>query len=140
MLRLFQVGFVTAAILVSLHLGLSSSNKAFGQECGCADCQGGAGAGGGGRLANLGMGTFPTPRGPEYGQPDLFYNFYVPPTAGGVGAQMYMAPVPVPPHVGHTYYTYQPLMPHEILYKHKRVYHRYYNEGRGLTRTSVRIW
>ena len=81
-----------------------------------------------------------TPRYPEFGQPDLFYNFYVPPTAGGVGAQMYLAPGPVPPHVGHTYYTYQPFMPHELLYKHKRVYHRYYNEGRGLTRTSVRWW
>jgi hypothetical protein len=76
----------------------------------------------------------------EYGRPDLFYNFYVPPTCGGVGAQMYLAPQPVPPNVGHTYYTYQPLMPHEMLYKHQRRYHRYYNEGRGLTRTRVAWW
>lgn len=76
----------------------------------------------------------------QYGNPDLFYNFYVPPTCGGVGAEIYPAPFPVPAHVGHTYYTYQPLMPHEMLYKHHRTYHRYYNEGRGLTRTSVRWW
>ena len=75
-----------------------------------------------------------------YGNPDLFYNFYVPPTCGGVGVGIYPAPLPVPAHVGHTYFTYQPLMPHEFLYKHHRSYHRYYNEGRGLTRTSVRWW
>jgi hypothetical protein len=74
----------------------------------------------------------------EYGNPDLFYNHYVPPNCGGLGAQLYIAPHPVPPLVGHTYYTYQPLMPHEMLYKHRRTYHRYYNGGRGLTRTSVR--
>ncbi len=76
----------------------------------------------------------------QYGNPDLFYNFYVPPTCGGVGAEIYIAPLPVPAHVGHTYYTYQPLMPHEMLYQHHRSYHRYYNEGRGLTRTSVHWW
>lgn len=76
----------------------------------------------------------------QYGTPDLFYNYYVPPTCGGLGAQLYVAPLPVPPHVGHTYYTYQPLMPHEFLYKHHRTYHRYYDDGRGLTRTSVRWW
>jgi hypothetical protein len=74
----------------------------------------------------------------DYGRQDLFYNFFVPPTCGGVGAALYPAPLTtVPPHVGYTYYTYQPLMPHEMLYKHHRSYHRYYNEGRGLTRTSV---
>ena len=77
-------------------------------------------------------------RGPEVGHPDLFRNYYVSPTCGGRGAQLYVAPHPVPPVVGHTYFTYQPLMPHEFLYKHHRSYHRYYNEGRGFTRTSVR--
>jgi hypothetical protein len=48
-----------------------------------------------------------------------------------------LAPQPVPPLVGHTYYTYQPFMPHELLYPHHRTYHRYYDGGRGLTRTSV---
>jgi hypothetical protein len=72
-----------------------------------------------------------------YGNPDLFRNYYVPPACGGIGAQAYISPGPVPPHVGHTYITYQPLMPHEFLYPHHRTYHRTYDEGRGLTRTSV---
>lgn len=76
----------------------------------------------------------------QYGNPDLFYNFYVPPTCGGVGAALYPAPLPVPAYVGQTYITYQPFMPHEFLYQHHRSYHRYYNEGRGLTRTCVHWW
>ena len=73
--------------------------------------------------------------------PDLFYNYYVPPgVPGDVGAELYLAPRPTPPLVGHTYVTYQPLMPHEFLYRHHQRYHRYYNEGRGLTRTSVIWW
>ncbi len=67
---------------------------------------------------------------------DLFYNYYVAPGCGGVGAQMYLCPRPTPPWVGHTYITYQPLMPHEFLYKHHRVYHRNHCDGRK-TRTSV---
>ena len=51
-----------------------------------------------------------------YGQPDLFYNYYAWPSCTGVGAELYVSPRPVPPHVGHTYITYQPLMPHEFLY------------------------
>jgi len=73
-----------------------------------------------------------------YGQPDLFYNYYSPPNCGGVGAELYLSPRPVPAHVGHTYITYQPLMPHEFLYHHHRTYHRYYNGGQGLTRTHVK--
>ena len=80
------------------------------------------------------------PCGRPYGQPDLFYNFYVPAVCDGVGASLYLAPRPVPPHVGYTYYTYQPLMPHEMLYGHSRNYHRYYHGGRGLTRTKVTWW
>ena len=75
-----------------------------------------------------------------YGQPDLFYNYYVPPNCGGVGAELYLSPRPVPAHVGHTYITYQPLYPHEFLYEHHRTYHRYYNGGQGLTRTHVAYW
>ncbi len=70
---------------------------------------------------------------------DLFYNYYVPPGGcSGVGAQLYPCPRPVPPWVGHTYVTYQPLMPHEFLYKHHRVYRRC-NPDAGWTRTMV-IW
>jgi len=75
------------------------------------------------------------PYGDSYGG-DLFYNYY----AGGtcdVPAQLYLSPRPTPPLVGHTYYTYQPLMPHEFLYKHHRSYHGYSDGGRTLTRTIV---
>jgi hypothetical protein len=54
---------------------------------------------------------------------DLFYSYYVPPAgANGVGAELYLCPRPTPPMVGHTYITYQPLAPHEFLYRHSRTY------------------
>ena len=66
------------------------------------------------------------------------YNYYVHPGAAGlVGAQLYVSPRPTPPLVGHTYITYPPLMPHEFLYQHHRVYETY-NPGSGWTRTRVR--
>ena len=74
----------------------------------------------------------------HYGNPDLFYNFWAGPNCDGVSAQLYLSPRPVPSYVGHTVITYQPLMPHEFLYSHKRSYHRYYDEGRGMNRTSVK--
>jgi hypothetical protein len=71
---------------------------------------------------------------------DLFYNEYVPPVGpGSVGAQLYPCPRPTPPMVGHTYITYQPLMPQEFLYHH----HRHYttkHEDAPKTRTSVHWW
>ena len=70
-------------------------------------------------------------------QKDLFYNEYVGPGPSGAVAQIYPAPQPVPPNVGHTYVTYQPLMPHEFLYRHQRAYYTY-NHGAGWTRTNVR--
>ena len=66
----------------------------------------------------------------------LFYNYYVAPAGGGVGAQLYLCPRPTPPWVGHTYVTYQPLMPHEFLYPHHRTYWRKHPDG-GWTRTLV---
>jgi hypothetical protein len=72
----------------------------------------------------------------EASQPDLFYNFYVPNNFGEAAAA-YPAPYPTPNLVGHVYYTYQPLMPHEFLYTHHRTYHQYYNGGMGLNRTTV---
>ena len=72
-----------------------------------------------------------------YTQPDLFYNYYAWPSCSGLGAELYISPRPVPPHVGHTYITYQPFYPHEYMYAHHRTYHRYYNGGQGLTRTHV---
>lgn len=73
----------------------------------------------------------------EYGQPDLFYNYYTQGGANSANAQMYVAPVPVPPNVGNTYLTYQPFYPHEMLYPHKDKFHNYYDNGRGLNRTKV---
>jgi hypothetical protein len=68
---------------------------------------------------------------------DLFYNYYVPPVGdGSVGAVLYPCPRPTPPLVGHTYVTYQPLMPQEFLYRHHRVY-KTKHEDAHKTRTSV---
>ncbi len=93
---------------------------------GGGQCADGSCAGGSGGVQNR-----------EYGQPDLFYNFYTQGGANSANAQMYVAPVPVPPHVGHTFYTYQPFYPHEMLYKHKDRFHNYYDGGRGMNRTRV---
>lgn len=68
--------------------------------------------------------------------PQLFAQQY----SQGMGmthAQMYVSPQPVPAWVGHTYITYQPLYPHEMLYPHTKRYHNYYDGGRGLNRTRV---
>jgi len=60
---------------------------------------------------------------------DLFYNFYAHPgPCGGVGAPMYVSPIPTPPHVGHTWITYQPFMPHHYMFPHKRKYVKYHYE------------
>jgi hypothetical protein len=75
-----------------------------------------------------------------YGQPDLFYNYYAWPSCTGLGAELYVSPRPVPPWVGQTFITYQPLYPHEFMYSHHRTYHRYYNGGQGLNRTCVTYW
>ena len=69
--------------------------------------------------------------------PNLFYNYYVPAgNYGGAPAQLYLSPRPTPPVVGHTYVTYQPLMPHEFLHHHKRSYRRVHAGG-GVTHTKV---
>lgn len=95
--------------------------------------------------------SFPTNAGAElkagwngkrhisYQQPkDLFYNYYAQPGPyNGAAAEMYLAPRPVPPHVGHTWVTYQPFMPHEFLYHHNRSYYTHSN-GAGWRRTNVR--
>lgn len=68
---------------------------------------------------------------------DLFYNYYVGPNPSGTAAEMYVSPQPVPASTGHTYTTYQPFMPHEMMYRHHRSYHTH-NPGSGWTRTNVR--
>jgi hypothetical protein len=68
---------------------------------------------------------------------DLFYNFYEGPDPSGVPTAMYVSPRPVPVHVGHTYTTYQPFMPHEYLYRHTRS-HYAYCPGCGWSRAKIR--
>lgn len=91
---------------------------------------------------------------PQYGAAptqgvDVFHNYYPNSAVGVNSASLYPAPIPTPANVGHTYYTYQPLMPHELLYAHKRVYYTpmpaaggYYtgsncDPGYGYNRTTV---
>ncbi|MEM9943722.1 MAG: hypothetical protein AAF939_19320 [Planctomycetota bacterium] len=62
---------------------------------------------------------------------------------GNVTAGMYPAPHPAPYLGAHTYYTYQPLMPHEMMYPHVRNYYNYtqggyYGATTALNKTSVR--
>jgi hypothetical protein len=71
---------------------------------------------------------------------DLFYNYYAN-SYVGVPARLYVSPRPTPPFVGHTYYTYQPLLPHEFLYRpHSRVYTRLGPGGLPVNRTTVHWW
>ncbi|WP_372897152.1 hypothetical protein [Stieleria sp.] len=122
-------------------------------DSGCVNCQGGVytsgdsgivvggGAGGGGVLGKLrgayGGGDFAVCEDRKYDHSDLFYNFYSGGNCNTSNAQMYVSPVPVPAFVGHTFNTYQPLYPHEFLYKHTNRYHNYYDNGRGINRTKV---
>jgi hypothetical protein len=155
----------TLAALTLAALSLAGASEIFAQED-CPNCPGGNAhghvLGHHGRGANVGYypnnitnygydqyvreyagpGVCRTCNGGQcqyrfYGQPDLFYNYYAWPACSGVGAELYLSPRPIPPHVGHTFITYQPLYPHEFLYTHHRTYHRYYNGGQGLNRTSV---
>lgn len=64
------------------------------------------------------------------------YGYYVQPGPAPLGAQLYVSPRPTPPLVGHTYITYQPLAPHEFLYRHHRTYKVHHN-GDGPTRVFV---
>jgi len=60
------------------------------------------------------------------GQEYLFAQYYTPAGTSTANAEMYPAPHPVPAHVGNSYTTYQPLMPHEMMYTHSRNYYNYY--------------
>ena len=68
---------------------------------------------------------------------DLFYNYYEGPDPSGTTTAMYVSPRPVPVHVGHTYTTYQPWMPHEYMYRHTRS-HYAYHPGAGWSRAKIR--
>jgi len=68
---------------------------------------------------------------------DLFANYYEGPNPSGNAVEMYVSPRPVPIHVGHTYTTYQPYMPHEYMYRHTRSNYAY-QCGAGWSRSKVR--
>lgn len=77
--------------------------------------------------------------------PNPLFSQYVTQGAGTPSAAMYPAPHFVPMMSYQSYYTYQPLMPHEMMYQHSRNYYNYYNnngnyygQGNALTKTSVR--
>jgi len=71
------------------------------------------------------------------GTQPLFENYFTQGNANQATAGMYISPIGVPGHVGHTYYTYQPFYPHQYLYQHHDRYHSYYDGGRGLNRTHA---
>ena len=60
--------------------------------------------------------------------------------ANRANAQMYLCPHPIPPNVGHTFYTYQPFLPQHMMYPHIDKFHRYYDAGRGMNRTRASYW
>lgn len=88
-----------------------------------------------------------------HGGPDVGYNYYGHPGTGVASSGMYPAPHPTSRVSGHTMYTYQPLMPHEHMYQHKRTYYTpyagadaFYNDpyacqqrGMGYNKTTV-VW
>lgn len=145
MLRWFVRSTLAAALVCA---GLTVVSTAVAEEC--ANCRGGVrgntmgsvayGGGDGAGYVDPYAGSTGVCRDRAYPRPDLFYNFYAHGPCGGYPAQMYVSPKPVPPHVSHTFITYQPLMPHEFMYKHHRTYHQYYDGGRGLTRAKVIYW
>lgn len=141
---------VWSALVVGLVL--LSSQLAVADEA-CQNCNQGGGAAAGGHAHLIGGPGYHGQVGQygyychdgqcvyrQYGQPDLFYNYYTQANCNAAPAKLYVSPLPVPAAVGHTYITYQPLMPHELMYKHSRNYHRYYDNGQGFSRTSVRYW
>jgi hypothetical protein len=71
-----------------------------------------------------------------YGPRIINYNLYAN-GASDIVAEAYPAPRPTPPYVGHTYITYEPLAPHEFLYRHRRTYTRSHRDG---GRTTTRVW
>ena len=122
------VAFAATADQVSAQEYIVSSqvvsDEVVGGGCANGDCGGSAVAGAAGGYRT-------------YGHPHLFYNYYTHGYSNGVNAQMYVSPQPVPPYVGHTFMTYQPLAPEHYLYQHVDRYHNIYDGGRGLNHTRA---
>ncbi len=68
----------------------------------------------------------------------LFSNRYS--NGPGTDAKLYVAPLPVPEWVGHTYTTYQPLQPSEWLNPHSRRYFRFDGHPLPVNYTRVEHW
>ncbi|MDG1873109.1 MAG: hypothetical protein P8J27_04305 [Mariniblastus sp.] len=66
-----------------------------------------------------------SPASAQFGQGNSPNNLFQQYTAGN--AVMYPAPHYSPQLGGQSMYTYQPLMPHEMMYQHQRNYYNYYN-------------
>lgn len=113
----------------------SDGASGFGEGGGGNGFGNGNGNGNGGGNGGNGSGGDCIARG--YGRPDLFYNYYTQGNCNTANAQLYLSPLPIPPNVGHTFYTYQPFYPHHYLYWHKDRYHNYYDNGRGMNRTRA---
>ncbi len=89
-----------------------------------------------------------TPVSAQFGQgnsPNNLFSQYVTPDGPNMTtAGMYPAPHYSPQLGAQSYYTYQPLMPHEMMYQHSRNYYNYYNSGGyyggndSLNKTTVR--
>ncbi len=91
----------------------------------------------------LAFGSFTAePATAQFGQGNSSNNLFQQYDVGGVG--MYPAPYYSPQLGAQSYFTYQPLMPHEMMYQHSRNYYNYYNTGgyyggnNALNKTSVR--
>ncbi|MEL6110403.1 MAG: hypothetical protein AAFU85_30725 [Planctomycetota bacterium] len=125
--------------------GSCGSGSCGSGSCGAGDCGGGCNSGScrlglkgrlGGKRGDGDCGTGGC-MGPSYDRPDLFYNFFSQGNCNTTNAQMYISPLPTPHFVGHTYFTYQPFYPHELMYGHTDRFHNSYDNGRGLNRTRV---
>jgi hypothetical protein len=83
----------------------------------------------GGRLGGYGAGMAGPPAHP------LFHNYYTQGAADQANASLYLAPrSQIPGNVGHTYYTYQPLYPHQFLHTHTDRYGHAYPGGYNSTK------
>ena len=68
-----------------------------------------------------------SPAAAQFGQGNSPNNLFQQYSTGGAG--LYPAPHYSPQLGGQAMYTYQPLMPHEMMYQHQRNYYNYYNTG-----------
>jgi hypothetical protein len=87
------------------------------------------------------------PASAQFGQVNapgnLFSQYVTPNGPNALTAGMYPAPHYSPALGAQSYYTYQPLMPHEMMYQHSRNYFNYYGSNNcgaqdSLNKTSVR--